>query len=510
MKTSLCGAVLVAIAMTACGGDDALPAPKEATKPVMTATAEPVAPPAPAAPKDIPATSSNPEAVKAYWASIDLLENSRNPEAREAMKKVVALDPTFTSAKVVLGSMTSGGAGDAMIADALAKASGLPEAEMVNLQRVQAQHAREAAKAVDLAKKVTELVPASAHAQAYYGSALANVNKVDASKAAYKKAIELDPTYAFPLNMLAYAELASGEPDAGIAHLQKYASLRPKEPNPADSLGEAYLTVGKLDESEAAFKKALEIDPTFTVAGDGIGFAQLYRGDAKGIDQLVKYRDSAGMTAADRSDEYSSIAWSQLGLGKSADAMKTLDAWDADMKKATDAPEQGLFASLDRMTITIEAGKPDEALKQMAPLLDRITKSSVSESRKARFQILANSTATIAYARLKKAPEAEKAKAAVDSLAANNADTNIQTMVAVAHGEALLAKGDAAGAAKEFAACAAVADYCTWEKMKAQTQAKMTTEAAASKDAITKNHQRHGMSFFVWTKIAPPAAPAKK
>ncbi|HSO33042.1 MAG TPA: tetratricopeptide repeat protein [Labilithrix sp.] len=511
MKSFVCAAVIALVA-SGCGNEQAaLPAPKEAVKPALPATAAPVAPVAPSAPlTDVPATSANADAVTAYRTAVDYIENSREAEAREQLKKAVSLDPSFVSAKVALGAMTPGSAGDAMIAEALGKAAGLPEAELVNARRLQAMHARDAAKTSELAKKLVDLLPASARAQGQYGDSLQTLGKLDAAKAAYKKAIELGPEYASALNQLGYLEITMGEPEAGVAHLQKYAALRPKEANPADSLGEAYLSVGKLEESEASFKKALEIDPTFTVAYTGVAFANLYRGEsAKGLEALGKYRDSAGLTQADRSDTHATIAWAQLGLGKNADAMKTLDTWDAETKKANDV-EQGIVASITRAHLTIESGKPEDALKQIPAVLERVGKASVSDGRKARWQIRLRSEESVAYARLKKAPEADKARLAVDALAASADDSEVKTLAATTRGEALLAKGDAAGAVKELAACSPGADYCAWERMKAQEKAGLKTEAAATRDALVKNRHRNGMSFFVWSKVAPPAAPAKK
>ena len=79
---------------------------------------------------------------------------------------------------------------------------------------------------------------------------------------------------------------------------------------------------------------------------------------------------------------------------------------------------------------------------------------------------------------------------------------------AFAHGNALLAKGDAAGAAKEFSALPESETYLTWERMKAEEKAGMKTEAAATKAKLQQERRRGGIYFFVWSKVAPP--PAKK
>ena len=475
---------------------------------VPTDTAPPAPPPAPAAPlTDIPATSTNPDAVAGYRAALDLAENVHVEEARAALKKVLSLDASFPTAMALLGDYTPGPEGDTLIANAIAKGQSLPESEQVFIQQLQAEHLGDNTKKTELLKKLVGLLPQAARAHYYYGSALNQLADFDNAKTEFRKALDLNPDYAAVLNDLGYLELLQGEVDASINHLKKFTSLRPKEPNAPDSLGDALLFAGKLDEADASYKRALEIDPSFKISTTGSAFVSLYKGDtAKGLDALAKFRDG-GLAYDRKAPAYNDVAWAQAGVGKAPDAMKTIDSWEAEAKKTSD-PEAIFWPQISRIELLIETGKPDEALKQIAAVTARVTASSAPDARKARWRLFLATDETIANARLKKAADAEKSRAVVDSLLPQVGGYEARVQAAFAHGNALLAKGDAAGAAKEFSALPESETYLTWERMKAEEKAGMKTEAAATKAKLQQERRRGGIYFFVWSKVAPP--PAKK
>lgn len=111
---------------------------------------------------------------------------------------------------------------------------------------------------------------------------------------------------------------------------------------------------------------------------------------------------------------------------------------------------------------------------------------------------------TIAYARSKKGAEAEKARAAVEQLATKLDDLDGKNASALARGAALIAKGDAAGAAKQLRGCEKVFDLCTLERLRAEDAAGLKTDAAATRaDLTAKGRYRTGEAFYVWTKAQP-------
>jgi tetratricopeptide (TPR) repeat protein len=479
------------------------PTPKESTPPPSASAS---ATPAPAAGKEIPATTSNKEALEAFRLGIDMSENARGDEAREQFKKARTLDPKFLSAIAMEGAMTPGPDGDKTIADTLAQASALPEAEQVYLKIAQAFHADDPSTASRHGKKLTELVPGAWHAHFIYGRALNGAGKRDEATAAFKKAIELEPKAGIAYNDLSYVELGQGKIDDAIAHLKKYAEIVPKEANAQDSLGEALLMGGKYDEAEAAYKKATELNPKFNEATSGLGFVRLYKGDWAGaFDALGKYRDAAP-NVAEKGMAYRTIAWAQAAQGKTADALKTLDAWDADAAKAKNE-ESAFYATQQRAEILVVSGKSADAIKLLSPLADRIDKAQSPDVKKNRWRVYARFAEVMAYSALAKAPEAEKAGAAIAELVGTSDDAELKGAVAAAKGMVATAKGDAKAAAEAYKGCWVFDDYCTGERIKAEEKSGDKPAAASSRKALLAIHRRDPMSFYAWSK-AGPATPA--
>ena len=501
MKNIVAACILLAVT-TACE--------KNETKPVATsASASPggkeSAAPQAALAKDMPATSTNAQAVEVYRVGVDLSENAREDAAREQFKKALALDPKFSSAMAMVGATTPGPEGDKMIADALAQGSALPEAEQVHMRLAQALHASDTAKAVEQGKKLTELLPGSWRSHSLYGVALNVAGRWEDATTAFKKALEVEPTAAVLYNNLGYLELQHGKVDDAVVHLKKYAELLPKEPNAHDSLAEALLLGGKYDEAEAAFKKAIELDPKFVEPWSGVGFAHFYKGDwAGGYDAFAKFRDAAP-NVSKKGPAFFSMAWAAAAQGKTADALKALDAWDVETAKTADA-EAGLWAALTRSAIYVETGKIQDGVKLLGALADRIEKADAPAPKKLRWNVYRNVALATASARLAKAPDAEKARAAVEELVGKSDDAELKGKAAYARGQAALAKNDAKAAAEAFKGCQPFDDFCSWERMKAQEKSGDKAASQQTREALQKTHRREALGFFVWTKVAPPPA----
>jgi hypothetical protein len=112
---------------------------------------------------------------------------------------------------------------------------------------------------------------------------------------------------------------------------------------------------------------------------------------------------------------------------------------------------------------------------------------------------------SIADARLGKKAEADKAVTALQDLIGKSEDAEMKGIVALAQGQAALAKGDPKAAVDAFAACAIVDDYCTWERAKAQDKSGDKAGATATREKLQKTHRRDGLSFYAWSKTASTA-----
>jgi Flp pilus assembly protein TadD len=507
MKTILTISLLLAVA--ACEKTDGASkaTPNASAGPVGSGTLSSVGAPAKPA-SELPVTTSNPQALEAYKLGFEAFNNAHADEARELFTKAVSLDPKFVTAIGMQGAATPGPDGVKLLADAVAQSSGLPEAERVHLQLAQAFAARDYAKAVDLGKKLTELVPGASAAHFLQGRALAAFGKREDALTAFKKASELDPTAGLPYNDLAYDELALGRPEDALAHFKKYAELSPREANAQDSLGEALLMNGNYDDAEAAYKRAIDLSSKFILSWEGLGMTRLYKGDWAGAYEAFGRLREASPTIEEKGTAFRDAAWGQLAQGKPADAMKTLDAWDAEVAKTKDTAAV-VGATLSRAGILLESKHEADALKLLLTLTDKIDKGEAPLLRKVAWKSYARAVEIIAQARLGKTADAEKTLAAVLDLIGKSEEAEQKGLVAFVQGEAALAKGDAKAAADAFSACTATDDYCTWERAKALEKSGDKTAAAATRDRMLKTHRRDPLAFFVWSKSAPvaPVAP---
>ena len=508
MRTILTISLL--LAAVGCDKTDAnKPAPNAnatAATPVGTGTISSVGTAAKIA-SEIPVTSTNAQALEAYKLGFDEFLNAHGDEAREQFKKATALDAKFVTAMAMEGASTPGAEGLKKTADAIALGAALPEAERVHLQLHQAFAARDYVKSVELGKKLTEVAAGAWIAHLLYGRALTTFGKRDEAQVAFKRAAELDPTAGLPYNDMAYNELNTGKQDDAIAHFKRYTELSPKEANAQDSLGEALLMGGKYDEAEGAFKRAIDLNPKFLGAYDGLGLTRLYKGDWAGaFDAFGKMRDQSPMIDG-KGSAFRDIVWGQVAQGKPAEAAKTLDAWDAEVAKSKDEAA-GVIATLTRASVAIETKKEADGLKILATLGDKIEKIEAPAPRKIAWKSYLRVNELVAESRLGKKTDADKALAATQELLGKSEDADQKGLLALATGEAALAKGDAKAAVDAFAGCALLDDYCRLERAKAQDKSGDKTGAAATREQLQKTHRRDAVSFYAWSKVAPAPASA--
>ncbi len=133
----------------------------------------------------------------------------------------------------------------------------------------------------------------------YLGVAYWNKGDLDQARAAYEKALALDPGYAVVLNNLgsvAFSQAVKDKDAAGlrraIEYFRKAISHDPGYAPAYNGLGSATLMAGDADGAIASWLKALEIDPAQKFALYNLGAAYLERGDkAKARAFWTKYKD---------------------------------------------------------------------------------------------------------------------------------------------------------------------------------------------------------------------------
>jgi tetratricopeptide (TPR) repeat protein len=75
----------------------------------------------------------------------------------------------------------------------------------------------------------------------------------------YRKALDLDPDYYWPLESLSMLYCALGLPDEALKYAQRYVTVDPQHPGANQLLGDAFFGVGNLQQAEAKYKDALRL-----------------------------------------------------------------------------------------------------------------------------------------------------------------------------------------------------------------------------------------------------------
>jgi Flp pilus assembly protein TadD len=98
-----------------------------------------------------------------------------------------------------------------------------------------------------------------------------------------RAAIALDPNFADPYMLLAFAQMNGGDNEAGLASIQKAVALSPRNEMYRLNLAQMYLGTRKVDEAIAVLKALQKSSNPLIVqrAGDALGQAQRFQADMK-------------------------------------------------------------------------------------------------------------------------------------------------------------------------------------------------------------------------------------
>jgi tetratricopeptide (TPR) repeat protein len=497
MKTPLLFAALLSVA--ACTKDES-----PAQPPSEPGTPAPMEPPRPPPPVEVTVTSKSAEAVEAFKKARDLAENFRQAEAAEQLKKAIELDAEFSLAHAYLGELTPGTEGDALFDKAMQHSATLPEAERTVVEAMSAARKGDEEKARALAQKVTELAPTDWRAHFTLGALAYGDRKYEDAVASMKRASELNPNGGAIHNMLGYANLELGKNDDAIAAFKKYAEVA-NEPNAHDSLAEALMRAGRFEEAEASFLKAHSLNPQFWFAWQGVAFTKAFRGDWAGAKEALAKAKEAAPRPQDRVFAGETLAWFQIAEGKTADAMKTLDA----VEKEAEAQKLPLWVFIPsiRAFPLHEAGKYKDALKQVQAALERgaqMTLPGMGQNNLRRGTLFDKA---LAEARMGKPADAEKTLAELQE-EAKKFPSNVQLQSNVHHvmGAIAWAKGDPKAAADHFAQCVKDDSYCHWQHALAMEKAGDATGAEAMKEMLRTANRRDTIYLYVRGKLGASAS----
>jgi Flp pilus assembly protein TadD len=105
----------------------------------------------------------------------------------------------------------------------------------------------------------------------------------------YRTLMPLDPSSAFDLNLLGYAQACTGSLEEAKSTFEQYGKRSGQAMNALDSWGESMFLNGRFRDAEKTFLEAYRKDPTFLDGADlwKAAHARWLAGDLSGADQLM-------------------------------------------------------------------------------------------------------------------------------------------------------------------------------------------------------------------------------
>jgi len=225
----------------------------------------------------IPITTSCEEARDAFLKGRWLFENLRMTDAHEYFLKAVEADPDFALANLGVANTAPTnqdffGAFRRAV-DTCANAS---EGERLLIAALEAGVAGEPEVQLAKLEALVALFPEDERAHNAIGNFFFGQQIYERAISSYRTAIDVNPKFASPYNMLGYGLRQVGDYAAAEEAFQRYTELIPDQPNPYDSYAELLMKMGRYDESIASYEEALAIDPNFVASYVGIGTNQMF------------------------------------------------------------------------------------------------------------------------------------------------------------------------------------------------------------------------------------------
>jgi tetratricopeptide (TPR) repeat protein len=128
-------------------------------------------------------------------------------------------------------------------------------------------------------EKVVELYPDEKEGFFWLGSLRYHTREYESAIPMLERAIELDPMYAFPHNMLAYCYNAMGDYENSLWAINKYISMAPDDANPYDTRAEIYAQNGEIALAIESYEIALQKKPDFASSLQGLGLLWIQKRD---------------------------------------------------------------------------------------------------------------------------------------------------------------------------------------------------------------------------------------
>jgi Flp pilus assembly protein TadD len=147
----------------------------------------------------------------------------------------------------------------------------------------------ETARAKAAFERALALQPDLAEASNDLGALLAQAGDIDGAIARFRAALTATPEYPDALNNLGYALLLSGHDAEARAHYEKALALQPDFPEALNNLGMLAGRAGDLDRAERDFRDALTRRPAYGEAANNLALVLVARGQRDAAVKLLEH-----------------------------------------------------------------------------------------------------------------------------------------------------------------------------------------------------------------------------
>jgi len=328
----------------------------------------------------IPITTSCEEARDAFLKGRWLLDNLRITDAHSYFTVAVEADPHFALAHLRFANTapTNQEFFEAF-RRAIDMSADASEGEKLVIAAFEAGVAGEPETQRSKLEALVALFPDDERAHNLLGNFLFfNQQNYERAISSYRTAIDINPKFASPYNMLGYALRFVGDYPGAEKSFQRYTELIPDQPNPYDSYAELLMKMGRYDESITSYKEALAIDPKFVASYVGIGTNQMFMGQFEDARSTFSKVEENARNNGERRQACFWTAASYLHEGNFENAFaETQKLYDI----AAETDDRGSMAGdLNLMgDIFLRAGRTDEATEKYHAQIDMIQSSDATK-----------------------------------------------------------------------------------------------------------------------------------
>ncbi len=217
---------------------------------------------------DIPVTSKSKEAIASFGEGLIFFDDNNAIKARAAFTKAIGQDSTLAIAYLFRGNVSQSNE-DFMNDMAMAKShlDGDSDWEKMYYDYQNTFITNDWNKRLETAQKIVAAYPDAARAQVDLGSTYSGNNQTSDARAAYQKAIDLDPKWMGGYNALSGSYIFSDPKDLkkGEENALKVVELLPKSSNAEVLLGDCYRAQNDMEKARTAYTKAIELEPDVAV-----------------------------------------------------------------------------------------------------------------------------------------------------------------------------------------------------------------------------------------------------